>query len=73
MGLIELLIVVFLMLILIPVSIIVMIFRAFGRRREEFKLTREEEDRFQRMWASLEKMEERITNLETILLERERK
>ena len=65
--------IIFLFLVLIiPFAIVYLIIRAFTRRRDEMKPTGEEEDRFQRMWESLEKMEERITNLETILLERDR-
>jgi phage shock protein B len=53
----------------ILVSVVV---RAIGRRSGEMKLSRDEEAQFQQLWGTAEKMEDRLANLETILMSRAR-
>ena len=52
--------------------VIVMIVRALTRRRDDLRLSQEEEMRFRRLLDALDKMERRIDNLETILMQRQR-
>jgi len=51
------------------VSVVV---RAIGRRSGELKLSRDEEAQFQQLWGMAQRMEERLANLETILMSRAR-
>lgn len=60
---------------LIVMSFFAMILLIFRRKRKSSELTDEEGETLQEIWSGLKKMEDRMTNLETILLrgDRERK
>ena len=60
---------------LIVMGFFAMILLIFRRKRKSSELTDEEGEMLQEIWSGLRKMEDRVTNLETILLrgERERK
>lgn len=60
-----------LMILAIPLSIIaaiVLIVRGAQRRRDDQRLSQDEEIQFRQMMGALDKMEQRIANLETILM-----
>jgi phage shock protein B len=68
--------------IVIPILLIVfgvpclfawLIIRMLVQRRDGARLSRTEQEGFQQMWAMMQKMEERIANLEAILEPRDRK
>ena len=46
--------------------------RAIGRSAQSRALTEEDSDMLRQLWDAQDRMEERLTNLETILLERRR-
>lgn len=48
-------------------------FRLVGGRRSARTLSEEESKMLEELWLGLQKMEERIENLETILIHREKK
>jgi len=48
-------------------------FRLVGGRRSARTLSEEESKTLEELWLGLQKMEERIENLETILIHREKK
>ena len=50
-----------------------LIVRLLVQRRDSARLSRSEQEGFQQMWAMMQKMEERIANLEAILEPRDRK
>lgn len=52
---------------------VVMIFWPRIRRQDSQRLSAKEEKSLRETWDDLQRMEQRIENLETILLERERK
>jgi phage shock protein B len=58
--------------IILPILLIFLVARMLIRRRDAQGLNREEQARFQAMWESLQRMEDRIANLETILMEKNR-
>lgn len=56
----------------LPLLVVVLIARMVTQRRAEQRLSQDEEARFRQMWDSLGRMEDRIANLETILMSREK-
>ncbi|UCE02232.1 MAG: hypothetical protein JSW67_13415 [Candidatus Latescibacterota bacterium] len=52
---------------------IILVFWLVARKRSDRQMSTNEEERLRRIWAGLQKMEERIDNLETILSARPRK
>lgn len=56
-------------LVMVIIGVVVVI-RAFLQRGESARLNREEEEALRRLMDAVQKMESRIVNLETILLER---
>jgi phage shock protein B len=54
--------------ILIPVFLIFAVVRMLIKRRDSQMLSRDEQSQLRQLWDSLQKMEDRIANLETILM-----
>lgn len=63
---------IFMVMLLIPVAMILLIARMLLNRRDSRRLNREEEMQLAQLMDSLDRMEHRIQNLETILMQKER-
>ena len=61
-----------LLVILIPVVFVLIIVRMVLNRRDQQRLTREEAAQLQNLHEAFQRMEERISNLETILMHGQR-
>jgi len=59
----------------VPLALLIivtaLIVRALLGRQDRVSLTREEAEQLRRMWQAMDRMEERIANLETLLLQKE--
>ncbi|MCX7019940.1 MAG: hypothetical protein NTY46_13315 [Candidatus Sumerlaeota bacterium] len=61
-----------LLFILIPAVFVLMIVRMFLRRRDQQRLSRDEVAQLRNLCEVLQRMEDRIANLETILMHRDK-